>query len=158
VEAFECDEKVVVERGVDAREIEIAVLGNDTAEASVPGEVIPSREFYDYGSKYLDGTSELKIPAPLDPDAARALRAHAISAYRCLGLAGFARVDFLLERGSGQAYLNEVNTLLGFTPISMFPKLWQASGLAYSDLIVRLVDLALERWRTESRRRTRGVE
>jgi D-alanine-D-alanine ligase len=151
---FECDGTVMVERGVEAREIECAVLGNHEPEASVLGEIVPSREFYDYAAKYLDGTSELKIPAPLDPETAAAVRAHAVTAFRCLDLRGMARVDFLLDRGTGQVYLNEVNTLPGFTSISMFPKLWQATGLAYPQLVLRLVELALEHWRAEQAYRT----
>jgi len=153
-EALECDGKVVVEQGVDAREIECAVMGNERPEASGLGEIVPSREFYDYAAKYLDGTSELKIPAPLEPDTARAIQAHARAAFRCLGLSGLARVDFLLERDLGRVYLNEVNTLPGFTSISMFPKLWEAAGLSYPRLVARLVDLALERARSEQMRRT----
>jgi D-alanine-D-alanine ligase len=153
-EAFECDETVVVEQGIDAREIECAVVGNERPEASVLGEIVPSREFYDYAAKYIDGTSELKIPAPLDAGTAEALRAHAVAAFRCLGLAGLARVDFLLERSGERAYVNEVNTLPGFTSISMFPKLWEATGLDTPQLVGRLVDLALERWDRERARRT----
>jgi D-alanine-D-alanine ligase len=153
-EAFDCDGTVVVEQGIDAREIECAVLGNERPEASVLGEIVPSRDFYDYAAKYIDGTSELKIPAPLDPETAGAVRGNAVAAFRCLGLHGMARVDFLLDRASGQVFLNEVNTLPGFTSISMFPKLWGASGLAYPRLVERLVDLALERWKTERAHRT----
>lgn len=153
-EAFDCDGTVIVEEGIDAREIECAVLGNEEPEASVLGEIVPSREFYDYAAKYIDGTSELKIPAPLDGETTEAVRAHAVSAFRCLGLSGMARVDFLVDRSSGQVYLNEVNTLPGFTSISMFPKLWEASGLAYPELVRRLVDLALERWKGERTHRT----
>jgi D-alanine-D-alanine ligase len=152
--ALACDAKILVEQGIDAREIECAVLGNDAPEVTLPGEIVPSREFYDYAAKYLDGTSVLKIPAPLDPEIVSAVRAHALAAYRCLGLAGLARVDFLVDRGSGQVYLNEVNTLPGFTPISMFPKLWEASGLPFPRLVERLVDLAVERWHAERGRRT----
>jgi len=152
--AFECDRMVIIEQGIDAREIECAVLGNDDPKASVLGEVIPSREFYDYAAKYVDGTSELKIPAPLDPETTEAVRAHAVAAFRCLGLRGMARVDFLLDRESGRVYLNEVNTLPGFTSISMFPRLWEATGLGYPQLVLRLVELALEHWSTEQTRRT----
>jgi D-alanine-D-alanine ligase len=154
-EAFACDPRAVVEQGIDAREIECAVLGNERAEASVLGEIVPSREFYDYEAKYVDGTSELCIPASLDAEVAAMIRAHALSAFRSLGLAGLARVDFLVSRSSGRVYLNEVNTLPGFTSISMFPKLWEASGLAYPQLVGRLIDLALERWSGERACRTR---
>jgi D-alanine-D-alanine ligase len=153
-EAFDCDGTVLVEQGIDAREIECAVLGNDEPEASVLGEIIPSREFYDYAAKYIDGTSKLKIPASLEPETAEAVRAHAVAAFRCLGLRGMGRVDFLLDRRSGRVYVNEVNTLPGFTSISMFPKLWEASGLAYPQLVRRLVELALDHWRKEQGLRT----
>jgi D-alanine-D-alanine ligase len=153
-QAFGCDGTVIVEQGIDAREIECAVLGNERPRASVLGEIIPSREFYDYDAKYVDGTSELKIPAPLEPETTAAIRNQALTAFRSLGLAGLARVDFLVDRESGQAYLNEVNTLPGFTSISMFPKLWEASGLPYPRLVERLVELALERWRGERSHRT----
>jgi D-alanine-D-alanine ligase len=146
--AFDCDTKVIVEQGIDAREIECAVIGNEEAQASVLGEIIPSGEFYDYAAKYEDGASELIIPADLEPEVAKTIRAHALSAYGCLGLSGLARVDFLLDRSNGQVYLNEVNTLPGFTSISMFPKLWEATGLPYPSLVERLVDLALERSRS----------
>jgi len=153
--ALLCDRKVVVEEGLDAREIECAVLGNDRPEASVPGEIVPSREFYDYEAKYLDGTSRLLIPAPLEGAAAEEIRRLAVEAFRALDLAGMARVDFFLGRTTGRIHLNEVNTLPGFTPISMYPKLWEASGLAYPDLLSRLVDLAVDRARSDRRRASR---
>jgi len=153
--ALEHDRRVVVERGLNAREIECAVLGNDRPEASELGEVIPSGEFYDYATKYIDGTSELKIPAELDRELARRIRTQAVAAFRALDLAGYARVDFLVDRDDDCPFLNEVNTLPGFTPISMFPKLWEAAGVAYPGLVERLVDLALERARIESSRKTR---
>jgi len=153
--ALDHDRKVVLEKGIDAREIECAVLGNDDARASGLGEIVPSREFYDYAAKYLDGTSELLIPAPLDDATAARVRETALEAFRALDLRGLARVDFLLDRGSGQFFLNEVNTLPGFTPISMFPKLWEAAGLSYPRLIERLVELARERWAAERGLRTR---
>jgi D-alanine-D-alanine ligase len=153
--AFAHDAKAVIERGIDAREIECAVLGNDAPEVSVCGEIVPSREFYDYASKYEDGTSELHIPARLPGDVADGIRALALRAFEALDLAGMARVDFFLDRGTGEVYLNEVNTLPGFTPISMYPKLWEASGLAYADLLARLIDLAVERFQSERRRQVR---
>jgi D-alanine-D-alanine ligase len=143
--AFAHDREAVVEQGLDAREIECAVLGNDAPEASGLGEIVPSREFYDYAAKYLDGTSQLLIPAPLDGATTEAVRTLALAAYRALGLRGLARVDFLLERSSARIWLNEVNTLPGFTPISMFPKLWEHAGIGYGRLVERLVELALER-------------
>lgn len=153
--ALALDRKALLEPAIDAREIECAVLGNEEPVASVVGEIVPSREFYDYAAKYLDGTSRLLIPAPLDPSAAETVRRLSVEAFRALDLAGMARVDFLVERGTGRIYLNEVNTLPGFTPISMYPKLWEASGLPYPNLLDRLVQLALERQREEGSRRTR---
>jgi D-alanine-D-alanine ligase len=145
LEAAAFDRRVLVERGVDAREIEVSVLGNDDPQASVPGEVLPSREFYSYESKYVDGTSGLLIPAPLPDETARKIRAMAVSAYKAIDCAGMARVDFFLEKSTGEIYLNELNTIPGFTSISMYPKLWEASGLSYTGLVDRLIELALER-------------
>jgi D-alanine-D-alanine ligase len=157
-EAFACDGKVLVEKGVDGREIECAVLGNLDPEASVLGEIAPSGEFYDYAAKYVDDASELHIPAALGEDQATAIRRTAVRIYRRLELAGFARVDFLLDRGDSIAYLNEINTLPGFTSISMFPKLWEATGLPGPRLVERLIDLALERHARERGLRTRRTE
>ncbi|HVA25131.1 MAG TPA: D-alanine--D-alanine ligase family protein [Chloroflexota bacterium] len=140
------DTKIVVERAVpQAREIECSVLGNDQPRASVPGEVVPSREFYDYAAKYIDGASELLIPAPLEPALAARIQATAIRAFQALDCSGMARVDFLLDRGTGELFLNELNTIPGFTAISMYPKLWDASGLPPGQLVDRLVELARER-------------
>jgi len=152
---FAHDRKVVVERGLDVREIECAVLGNDRTEASVCGEIVPAGEFYDYAAKYQDDSSRLLIPAPLPPDVAERIRGLAQEAFRALDLAGLARVDFFVERDGGGVFLNEVNTLPGFTPISMYPKLWEASGLSYRDLLTRLIDLARARHAEEGMRRTR---
>ena len=159
MEAATYDRRVIVERGVDAREIEVSVLGNDDPQASVPGEVLPSREFYSYESKYVDGTSGLLIPAPLSADITEEIRRMAIGAFKAIDCAGMARVDFFLEKNTGRIYLNELNTIPGFTSISMYPKLWEASGLPYAGLVDRLVELAFERQtdrnRTERRfRRT----
>ncbi len=143
--AFAHDRKAVVEKALHVREIECAVLGNESPEASVPGEIVPSGEFYDYASKYEDGSSTLRIPAPLEPGVAESIRGLAIEAFRALDLAGMARVDFFVEEGSGRVLLNEVNTLPGFTPISMYPKLWEATGLTYRELLTRLIGLARER-------------
>lgn len=143
--AFALDGKVVVERGLEAREVECAVLGNDDPQASVPGEIVPSGEFYDYASKYEDGTSKLLIPAPLGPAVSDAIRALAIRAFHALDLSGMARVDFFVEKKTERVFLNEVNTLPGFTPISMYPKLWEATGLSYRELLTRLIELARER-------------
>ncbi len=143
--AAEFDRKVVIEAAVPAaREIECAVVGNDRPDASVPGEILPSREFYDYDAKYLD-ESEVRIPAPLDEAVTAEVRRLAVEAFRAVDCAGYARVDFLLSRETGRLYLNEINTIPGFTTISMFPKLWEASGLGYSPLLDRLIELALER-------------
>jgi D-alanine-D-alanine ligase len=154
LEAAAFDRRVLVERGVDAREIEVSVLGNDDPQASVPGEVLPSREFYSYESKYVDGTSGLLIPAPLPDETARKIRAMAVSAYKAIDCAGMARVDFFLDKSTnqgtgtdGKIYLNELNTIPGFTSISMYPKLWEASGLPYPQLLDRLIELAFERHR-----------
>lgn len=154
--ALQFDRKVVIEAAVpNAREIECAVLGNDEPEASVPGEVIPSREFYDYAAKYLDGdASRTLVPAPLDPEQAEDIRRMAIGAFRAVDCSGLARVDFLLGRDSGDIYVNEVNTLPGFTTISMYPQMWAATGLPYPKLIDRLIELALERHREKQQLRT----
>ena len=155
--AFAHDGKVVVEKGLDAREVECAVLGNDDPEASIPGEIVPSGEFYDYAAKYEDGTSKLLIPAPLAPGLSEEIRALAIRAFNALELCGMARVDFFVERQTGRVFLNEVNTLPGFTPISMYPKLWEATGLSYRELLTRLIELARERG-VQERERARGRE
>ncbi|MFQ5410096.1 MAG: D-alanine--D-alanine ligase family protein [Anaerolineales bacterium] len=144
-EAARWDRRIVVEQGIDAREIEVSVLGNDDPVASVAGEVVPQREFYDYEAKYVTDDSELLIPAPISAAQLAELQAIAIRAYRAIDCGGMARVDFLLDRTSGELWLNELNTLPGFTKISMYPKLWEASGLNYPDLIDRLIELALER-------------
>ncbi|MFQ5874876.1 MAG: D-alanine--D-alanine ligase family protein, partial [Dehalococcoidia bacterium] len=148
------DRKMLAERGVNAREIECSVLGNDDPIASVPGEIVPCREFYDYIAKYIDDRSELIIPAPLPPEMTKRVQELSIKAYLAIDCAGMARVDFLLDRDSGQLYIGEVNTIPGFTPISMYPKLWEASGISYSELIDRLIELALERHADKSRSRT----
>ncbi|MFP3901337.1 MAG: D-alanine--D-alanine ligase family protein [Acidimicrobiia bacterium] len=150
--AAEYDEWILVEQAaVGAREIEIAVLGNAEPRASVPGEVRPSHEFYDYDDKYVDGTCELLVPAPLDDTAAEQARALALEAYRVLGCEGMARVDLFYDEGGRGFLVNEVNTIPGFTPASMYPKLWEASGLSYPALIDELVRLAVERHERRSR-------
>jgi len=148
------DRKMLAEQGINAREIEVSVLGNDEPIASVPGEIIPSREFYDYAAKYIDGRSELIIPADLPPETTRRVQELAIEAYLAVDCAGMARVDFLLDKDNGQIYVSELNTIPGFTPISMYPKLWEASGISYSELIDRLIELALERHADKSRSAT----
>jgi D-alanine-D-alanine ligase len=145
LEAARYDRRVLVQRAVNAREIEVSVLGNDNPQASMPGEIVPSREFYSYEAKYIDGTSQLLIPAPLPADLVEKIRERAIRAFKAIDCAGMARVDFLLDRDDGELYLSELNTIPGFTQISMYPKLWEASGLSYPALIDRLIELALER-------------
>jgi D-alanine-D-alanine ligase len=153
--AAQFDRKVVVEAAVpQAREIEVAVLGNDEPEASVPGEIIPSREFYDYEAKYLDGASRDIIPALLPGTLGEEVRTMAIAAFKAVDCAGMARVDFLLAGDSGTLYLNEVNTIPGFTTISMYAKMWAASGLAYPALVDRLIALAIERHADKQQLRT----
>ena len=145
--AAEYDRRVIVEQGIrGAREIECSVLGNEQPEVSVAGEIISSNEFYDYDAKYVDGRSTAVIPAPLTPALARRVRELALAAYRALDCAGMARVDLFISR-RGAVYLNELNTLPGFTAISMYPKLWEASGVPFHTLLDRLVELALERHR-----------
>ncbi len=144
-DAFRYDRKVVVEQGIDAREIEVSVLGNDDVQASLPGEIVPDREFYDYASKYAaDSRTELIIPAKLPEEQVQTLQQLAVHAFRAVDASGYARIDFFLERTSGRVLVNEINTIPGFTSISMYPKLWEASGLAYPDLLARLVALGLE--------------
>lgn len=145
-EAAKYDRKIVVETGLEAREIEVSILGNDEPIASMPGEIIPSREFYSYAAKYIDDSSELIIPAPLTTAQTERVKEIAITAFQALDCAGLARVDFLVDKQSSEIYLNEVNTMPGFTAISMYPKLWAASGLSYTELIDRLIELALERY------------
>jgi D-alanine-D-alanine ligase len=149
--AADYDEWVVVEEGIDGREIEVAVLGNTEPRASVPGEIVPSHEFYDYEDKYIDGTSQLLIPAPLEPEDEARVRELAVQAFQALRCDGMARADFLFEEGGRGFLVNELNTIPGFTPISMYPKLWEASGLSYSGLIDELVRLAVERHERRSR-------
>lgn len=145
-EAFHFDRKVLVEQGIDAREIEVSVLGNEEVRASLPGEVIPSREFYDYQAKYLDDGSRLIIPAELPSELTQRLRQTAVAAFHAVGGEGMARIDFLLDRRSGRHYLNEINAIPGFTSISMYPKMWEASGLSYADLLSELVELGRRRF------------
>jgi D-alanine-D-alanine ligase len=138
---------VLVERGLDAREIEVAVLGNRQPRASVPGEVVSGHEFYDYDDKYLDDSCELHAPAPLDPEQTATARRLAVEVYTSLGCAGMARVDLFLERTTGDFWVNEVNTIPGFTSISMYPRLWSLTGLPYPALLDELIQLALQRHR-----------
>jgi len=150
VEAAKFDRKIVIEQGIGgrrlkAREIECSVLGNDRPEASLPGEIVPSKEFYDYDAKYLDEGSELIIPAKLSKAETKTVQQLAIGAFKAVDCSGLARVDFLMEPKSRKIYLNEINTMPGFTAISMYPKLWAASGLSYPALIEKLIQLGLER-------------
>ena len=145
VDAARYDRRILVERGIHAREIEVSVLGNDDPIASVPGEVIPSADFYSYEAKYIDDRSELVIPAPIPFEISQQVRNFAVRAYRAVDCAGMARVDFLLDKDTGELFLNELNTIPGFTKISMYPKLWEASGLTFKDLVKRLIELAMER-------------
>ena len=149
-EAAKFDRKIIVEEGVGgqkkkAREIECSVLGNDQPEASVPGEIVPIKEFYDYAAKYLDEGSELVIPAKLTKSETKKVQHLAVDAFKAVDCSGLARVDFLMDPKTRKIYLNEINTMPGFTAISMYPKLWAATGLPYSDLIDRLIQLGLER-------------
>jgi D-alanine-D-alanine ligase len=143
--ASEYDRKIIVERGIDGREFECSVLGNQQPEASLPCEIFPSREFYDYEDKYILDQAKFKLPADLPPEKMAELRRLAVECYRAVECEGMARVDFLLERATGQLYINEINTIPGFTSISMYPKMWEHSGLPYPKLIDRLIELALER-------------
>jgi D-alanine-D-alanine ligase len=142
--AFAHDRKILVERGIAGREIEVSVLGNDAPEASVPGEILPGREWYDYEAKYTDGVAKLLIPASLSPGLAEEFRRLAVAAFRAIDAAGLARVDFFLDTDEA-IWVNEINTIPGFTRFSAYPRLWEASGLSYPALVDRLIALALER-------------
>ncbi len=143
--------KILVERCMVAREIEVSVLGNRNPQASVPGEIVPHREFYDYAAKYLEEGTQLLIPADLKPAQVQKIQQYAVDAFRALELSGMARVDFFLEKKGGKIYLNEVNTIPGFTSISMYPKLWEASGIPFRELIDKLIELALEQHAEKAR-------
>jgi D-alanine-D-alanine ligase len=144
-EAARFDRRILIEQGIDARELEVSVLGNDEPIASVVGEIVPSREFYDYEAKYLDEGSQLLAPAPIDADTTAQVQEMAITAFRALDLCGMARVDFFMDRGNDRLYVNELNTIPGFTAISMYPILWEATGMPLPELVDRLIGLALER-------------
>jgi D-alanine-D-alanine ligase len=153
--AMQYDRKILVEQGINnAREIECGVLGNDHPVASVPGEIVSSNEFYDYDAKYVDGKSDAIIPAKLPSAIAKKIKNYSLTAFRALDCAGMARVDFLVTKKSNRIYLNEINTIPGFTSISMYPKLWQASGLSYSALLDKLIQLALERHKAKTKLKT----
>ena len=151
--AAEFGQKILAEQGVEAREIEVSVLGNEAPVASLPGEVLPKREFYDYEAKYLEDSTGFEIPARLPVATVRRLQRMAVSAFRALECEGMARVDFLLDKRTGKIFLNEINTIPGFTAISMYPKLWEVSGLPYPKLLDRLIQLALERHKQKKRTR-----
>ena len=144
-EALRYDHDLLIEKALDAREVEFALLGNDRVEAAVPGEIAPKQGFYDYAAKYLDDSATLIVPAELPEALAASMRETAIRAYRALRLSGLARVDFLVERASAEYTINEINTMPGFTSISMFPRLWGASGVSFPELVRKLVTLGLER-------------
>jgi D-alanine-D-alanine ligase len=153
--AAQYDRKILVEQGINnAREIECGVLGNDQPVASLPGEVVPSNEFYDYDAKYVDGKSNAIIPAKLPGAVVKKIQQYALTAFRVLDCAGMARVDFLVPKRTNRVFLSEINTIPGFTSISMYPKLWQASGLPYSLLLDKLIQLALERHKAKTKLKT----
>jgi D-alanine-D-alanine ligase len=145
--AADYDSKIIVERGIIGRELECAVLGNEAPMASLPCEILPSREFYDYEDKYLLDKAETKVPAELAPAITEELRRLAVEGYRAVECEGMARVDFLLEAATGKLYLNEINTIPGFTSISMYPKMWESSGIPFATLVDQLIELAIERHR-----------
>jgi D-alanine-D-alanine ligase len=151
VRAFRYDRKVIVEEGIKGREIECSVLGNDNPRASLPGEVIPYREFYDYRDKYLQGKTRFRIPADLPSPVTRKIQRLAVEAYQAIGCSGMARLDLFLEDGTGKIYVNEINTIPGFTEISMYPKLWGVSGIPFGRLVEELIRLGLERHRQKKR-------
>ncbi|PTX59361.1 D-alanine-D-alanine ligase [Melghirimyces profundicolus] len=148
------DRKVIVEEFVDGREVEVAVLGNDEPEASVPGEIVSSNDFYDYRAKYIDGKSEMRIPAELPEKQLEEIRELALRAYRAIDCSGLARVDFFVRNSDGKVLINEINTMPGFTPYSMYANLWKHSGISYPQLVGRLIDLALERYREKKKSKT----
>ncbi|MBU3200094.1 D-alanine--D-alanine ligase [Clostridium estertheticum] len=145
IDALKYDRKILVEQAINAREIEVGVMGNDDPKAAIPGEVIPAKEFYDYEAKYKNEESKLLIPAALNEAKLQSVKDEAIKIYKILDCAGMARVDFLVDRETEDIYLNEVNTIPGFTKISMYPKMWQATGKTYVELIDELIELAIER-------------
>lgn len=149
--AAKYDAKILIEEFIDGREIECAVLGNDNPVASVAGEILPCNEFYDYNAKYLDGKSETIIPADIEPHIMEQVRDYAVRAFKALGCSGLSRVDFFLERKTNRVILNEINTMPGFTNISMYSKLWEASGIPYPELVTRLIELAIEKYEQSTR-------
>ncbi len=148
------DRKIIVEKGVEAREIEVAILGNDDPIASPPGEILPGADFYDYADKYLNSASRTEIPAKLPAKTVKLIQKMAIAAFRAIDGSGLSRVDFFVEKATGAVLVNEINTMPGFTSISMYPKMWEAGGLPYRELLDRLIDLAFDRFRERSRSKT----
>ena len=146
--AAEYDRKIIVERGIEGREFECSVLGNENPVAAVPCEILPSREFYDYEDKYLLNAAKTVLPAPLAPEQREEIRRLAVECYQAVDCEGMARVDFLMEAATGKIYINEINTIPGFTSISMYPKMWEAAGVPFGTLLDKLIDLALARHRT----------
>lgn len=140
------DRKVLIEEFINGREVECAVLGNDDPVASTVGEIIPGNEFYDYKAKYIDNTSKIKIPADLPEETVEQIRNYAVKAFKALDCSGLARVDFFVHKETGKVYINEINTMPGFTSISMYPMLWEESGISYPELIEKLIDLAVQRY------------
>ena len=153
-DAARYDRKIIVERAVDGREVEVSVLGNEHPMASLPGEIITGHEFYDYEDKYIDNASRTEVPAKLPKKIITRLQRDAVRAFQAIDGSGLARVDFFVERKTNRVIINEINTMPGFTSISMYPKLWEASGISYSELIDRLIGLAIERHRDKSRNLT----
>ncbi len=150
--ALKFDTKVVVEQGVAGRELECSILGNEKPRASLPGEILPYREFYDYSDKYIDGKTQFKIPAPLSPEMTRYVQRLAVDAYKALECSGMARIDFFLEDKTEKLFLSEINTIPGFTDISMYPKLWEASGIPFPELLNILIDLGISRHKHKKRK------
>lgn len=144
-EALKYDKRLVVEESINAREVETAILGNENPAASAVGEIVPAAEFYTYNDKYIDGASKLVIPAELPDETIEKIKKIAVDAYKAIDGEGFARVDFFVEKETGKIYLNEINTIPGFTKISMFPRLWEAAGLSYAETIERIIELGYER-------------
>jgi D-alanine-D-alanine ligase len=156
--AMQFDARVMIEKAIDCREIECAVLGNEDPEATVPGEIIPHHEFYSYEAKYIDPDgASLKIPAEIEASLAASITRTAVKGYKALGCSSMARVDFFLDKTTNDFYLNEINTLPGFTSISMYPKLWEATGLKYTDLLDKLIQLAISRHKQKLEVKTEGI-
>ena len=153
-EALKYDKRIVLEQGINAREIEVSVLGNEEVYASIPGEIVPAKDFYDYEDKYINGATKLIIPAPIDEDTTNEIRKMAVEAFKSIDGCGLSRVDFFVDRDTNKVYINEINTMPGFTNISMYPKMWEATNLPYSKLIDKLIELAIE---SNEEKKSRGV-